>query len=191
MPDTIPLFPLHTVLFPGGSLPLRIFEPRYIDLVSECLRENKGFGVCLIKSGNEVGQAAEPERIGTYAWIRDSQRTPDGLLGITIQGQRRFQILSIRIQKNNLLRGDISWLAQEPAVAVPARYRMLQDLLRSISGQQGIAVALEMDDAAMLGYRLAEILPADRELRQRLLEISDPMERLETLFISITARKSA
>ena len=82
MPEVIPLFPLHTVLFPGGLLPLKIFEARYIDMVSECLRNDSGFGVCLIRQGHEVGQAAITRSVGTYARIMDFQQYPDGLLGI-------------------------------------------------------------------------------------------------------------
>ena len=88
--QTVPLFPLHTVLYPDGQLPLRIFEPRYVDMVSECLKTNSGFGVCLIKQGAETGSAATCFNIGTYAEIIDFSRQTNGLLTITIQGKDAY-----------------------------------------------------------------------------------------------------
>ena len=90
---TLPLFPLHTVLFPGGLLPLRIFESRYLDMISDCLRNDRGFGVCLISAGREVGDGAECFDVGTLARIQDWDSTPDGLLGIIARGEQRFDSL--------------------------------------------------------------------------------------------------
>ena len=88
----IPLFPLSTVLFPEGELKLRLFEPRYLDMVSECLRMDTGFGICLISAGKEAGQAAEFFSLGTYARIIDFEQMSDGLLGINVRGERRFRV---------------------------------------------------------------------------------------------------
>ncbi|HEY7377666.1 MAG TPA: LON peptidase substrate-binding domain-containing protein, partial [Steroidobacteraceae bacterium] len=99
--EEIALFPLNTVLFPGGPLPLRIFEPRYIDMVRRCLREQRGFGVVLIRSGNEVGPA-EFESVGTLARIVDFHALSDGLLGLVNVGERRFRVISRRRQDDGL-----------------------------------------------------------------------------------------
>ena len=98
--DEIPLFPLSTVLFPGGVLPLRIFEARYLDMIGECLREQKGFGVCAIRSGSEVGRAASCYNVGTLAAVEDFGRSEDGLLAIVAHGERRFRILHSRVEAN-------------------------------------------------------------------------------------------
>ena len=184
MPENIPLFPLQTVLFPGGSLPLKIFETRYIDMVSECLRQEGGFGVCLIRQGHEVGPAALTESVGTYARIIDFQQYPNGLLGITVTGGQRFRVNSTQIQSDNLLRGEVSWIDDERACPVPARYQALRDLLLSLVEQDnigGVEGNDALDDAVQLGYRLAELLPIALPNRQGLLEITDPLQRLDRL----------
>ncbi|WP_455218077.1 LON peptidase substrate-binding domain-containing protein, partial [Kaarinaea lacus] len=94
---TIPIFPLHAVLFPGGTLPLRIFEPRYLEMVSTCMKENKGFGVCLIREGSEVGKAANTYDTGTLSEICYFNQQSDGLLGITAKGVQRFKIVSSEV----------------------------------------------------------------------------------------------
>ena len=184
MAEIIPLFPLHTVLFPGGELALKIFEARYIDMVSECLRQESGFGVCLIRQGHEVGQAAVTESVGTYAVITDFQQYPDGLLGITAKGRQRFYLNDSHTQPDNLLRGAITWIANEPPSPAPARFLALRDLFLQLAAQAGIPApeANEVaDDAVRLGYRLAELLPMALPDRQLLLEITEPLQRLDRL----------
>ena len=184
MPEVIPLFPLHTVLFPGGLLPLKIFEARYIDMVSECLRNDSGFGVCLIRQGHEVGQAAITWSVGTHARIMDFQQYPDGLLGITVTGQQRFRLHGTQTQSDKLLRGEISWIDNEQPGPVPARFQALGDLLLKLVEQDpisGVEGNEALDDAVQLGYRLAELLPVALPNRQALLEITDPLQRLDSL----------
>jgi len=184
MPEIIPVFPLHTVLFPGGLLPLKIFETRYLDMVSECLRQDSGFGVCLIRQGNEVGQAASAEVIGTYARIMDFQQYPDGLLGISVTGQQRFRLVDLQVQPDNLIRGEIIRIQPESACPVPARFQVLKDLFFQLLQQEkitGIAANEVLEDAVALGYRLAELLPIALQLRQELLELTDPLARLDRL----------
>ena len=111
------LFPLGTVLFPDGPLALRIFEPRYLDMVSACLRNDQPFGVCLIRSGREVGAAASPFAVGTLARIVDWHRSDDGLLGIVALGTRRFRVLETRTQPDQLLVGRLE-VIDEPEVAL-------------------------------------------------------------------------
>ena len=184
MPDTLPIFPLHLVLFPGASVPLQIFEARYLDMVSHCLSTGSGFGVCLIKSGREVGQPAEPAGVGTFVRIADWQRNTNGLLGITILGQRRFRLLATHVQTDNLIHGDIQWLDDDGAAAVPVpeKFRPLQALLaRHLNRPAGTTGADGMNDAAWLGYRLAELIPASLQVQQQLLEMAEPVSRLAYL----------
>lgn len=183
MPEIIPVFPLHMVLFPGGSLSLKIFEARYLDMVSECLRNNSGFGICLIRQGQEVGRAAAPEEVGTLVTIADFQRYPDGLLGITVRGRQRFQLITTQVQPDHLLRGEIGRLVDAVA-PVTARYTRLQELfLRLAEPDQHVLTddSNQLHNAAWLGYRLAELLPLELQDKQDLLEINAPQERLERL----------
>ena len=180
----IPLFPLHAVLFPGGVLPLRLFEPRYLDMVSECLRRDSPFGVCLIRAGHEVGAAADTYAIGTLAHIRWFERRDDGLLGIHVEGGQRFRILHRTVQPDQLIRAEVALLAPEPACAVPADCTPLVPLLQGILDQLAFPYAkLERryEDAAWLGARLTELLPLKLELKQYLLQMDDPLARLERL----------
>ncbi|MEW6646426.1 MAG: LON peptidase substrate-binding domain-containing protein [Pseudomonadota bacterium] len=180
----VPLFPLHTVLFPGGVLPLRIFEPRYLDMVSECLRLDSPFGVCLIREGREVGEAANTYDIGTLARISWFERRDDGLLGINVEGGQRFRILTTEVQPNQLIRAGVELLAPEPASAVPADCTPLVALLQGILDQLDFPYAkLERryEDAAWLGARLTELLPLKLELKQYLLQMDDSQARLERL----------
>ncbi|HVC01018.1 MAG TPA: LON peptidase substrate-binding domain-containing protein [Steroidobacteraceae bacterium] len=181
--NAIPLFPLNAVLFPGGPLGLRIFETRYIDMVRRCLRESRGFGVVLIRSGREAGPA-EFADIGTYAKIVDFHQLADGLLGLSCVGERRLRILARARQADGLNLGEVEWLAPDPQVELPQRHAQLADLLRTVLPQLGDAYAgidLHLADAAWVGYRLAEILPLDPADKQRCLELDDPLQRLDVL----------
>lgn len=180
----IPLFPLHTVLYPGGPLPLRIFEPRYLDMVSACLRQSSGFGVCLIRSGNEVGRAATTYDIGTLAMITYWHMGHDGLLAITGCGQQRFRILSEEVQPNQLTMAEVELIPNEPEADIPAEYLPLVDLLRQMIEQIGhhyTAIPKKYADAGWVGCRLAELLPLGLAQKQYLLQISSPVQRLERL----------
>ena len=182
MPEIIPIFPLHTVLFPGGALSLKIFETRYLDMVSECLHNNSGFGVCLIRQGKEVGRAAITEGVGTWARIVDFQQYPDGLLGISVRGQQRFRLIDTQVQPDNLVRGQITRLADASGL-VSTRYSQLQELfLRLADPKLGLKDdSDQLHDAAWLGFRLAELLPLEPQQQQELLEIDAPQERLARL----------
>jgi uncharacterized protein len=179
----IPLFPLNVVLFPGGPLSLRIFETRYVDMVRRSLRENRGFGVVLIRAGREAGPA-EFSDVGTYANIVDFNQLPDGLLGLSCLGERRFRVLARRRQADGLNLGEIEWLPQDPEVALPERHAELAELLGTVLPQLGevyAGVAMRLDDAAWVGYRLVEILPLDPADKQACLELVDPVQRLDVL----------
>jgi Lon protease-like protein len=179
----IALFPLNIVLFPGGPLPLRIFETRYVDMVRRCMREGTNFGVVLIREGREVGPA-ETFDVGTLADIVDFHQLSDGLLGLSCVGRQRFRIRSRSRQADGLNLAEIDPLQPESALPVPARHSRLAELLKNVLPQLGeVYEGLEMrpDDAAWVGYRLAEILPIPLADKQRVLELDDPIQRLDVL----------
>ena len=181
----MPLFPLASVLFPGGQLQLRIFEPRYLDLVRECTRHGTGFGVCLILQGQEVGEPAMPAAIGTIARISDFHRDDDGLLGIVAEGGARFRVARSRVRSDGLLRGDVEVWPDEPEQQVPVEFALLQTILErlieTMAPHWRDAPRSAYDDASWLGFRLAELLPLDVGEQQRMLELNDPVQRLAEL----------
>jgi len=181
----MPLFPLPAVLFPGGQLQLRIFEPRYLDLVRECTRQGTGFGVCLILQGAEAGAPAVPASIGTMARISDFDRDDDGLLGIVAEGGSRFRVERNRVRSDGLLRGDVEVWPAEPALPVPVEFALLQSILErlieTMSPRWRHAPRSAYDDASWLGFRLAELLPLEPIEQQRMLELNDPLLRLAEL----------
>lgn len=172
----LPLFPLNTVLFPGGPVSLRIFETRYLDMVSRCLRNDEGFGVVLIQDGQETGEA-QMHSIGTEAWIRDWNRLEDGLLGIVGIGEERFEILSMERQPDGLYIGRVRTRPGPPEKAVPGEYQHLAQIVRQLMPQLPSPWRLvehKDNDAAWVGYRLAEVLPLNLAHKQQLLELEDP-----------------
>ena len=184
MIKTIPLFPLNTVLFPQGVLQLRIFEPRYLDMVSEALTTSSPFGICLISQGSEVGAPAECHNIGTLARIQDWGKSDDGLLSVTVQGGRRFCILKRRIRKNLLLEGDVELIDDHDDEELPVEYQLISDLLRQIGDRFKLKHLSEQEnylDAGWVGCRLAEVLPFELNDKQNLLETDDPVQRLQQI----------
>lgn len=180
--DWTPLFPLRTVLFPEGPLPLRVFEPRYLDMVSRCMRHDTAFGVLLLTSGAEAGAAARTESIGTLARIADWYQGSDGILGITALGTTRFRLLGAAQQDDGLHVGRLADFEPEPVVSLPTRYTPLAELLQVILDDLGKLyddMPRRLDDATWVGCRLAEVLPMPLEQKQHCLEITDPIERLE------------
>lgn len=181
---TIPLFPLHAVLFPGGTLPLRIFEPRYLDMVSDCMKQQKGFGICLIREGSEVGAAADTYEVGTLSDICYFNKQPDGLLGITAQGRQRFKIISQHVQNDQLTLAEVIMLNNEPSSPLPKQYASAADILRKLLDQLGypfIKMEKKYDDTSWVSSRLAELLPIRLEQKQYFLQLDDPLQRLERL----------
>ena len=180
--QSVPLFPLQTVLYPGGPLLLKIFEPRYLDMVSSCIRDAVPFGVLLLTEGAEVSSEVQTQATGTLANISDWYQGSDGLLGITATGAERFRLLAMRQQDGGLNVGDIELLPAEPEVPVPAEYSVLAELLRATFddlGEHYASIEQRFDDASWVGYRLAEILPLDMQSKQYCLELDDPLARLE------------
>jgi len=184
----IPLFPLHTVLFPGGPLALRIFEPRYLDMISRVMKEESVFGICLIQEGDEVGDAAQPHAIGTLGRISYFNRRSDGLLGITVQGEQRFRILSTEVQPDRLLIAEVELLPQVKPAPLPVRYQSLSQLLSSIIEQLDYPhrnMASHYEDAEWVGARLTELMPFPLEQKQLLLSLDDAIDRLERIALII------
>ncbi len=189
----VPLFPLNTVLFPGGPLPLRIFEARYLDMVSGCLKSDAPFGVLLIKSGAETGQSTVHD-IGTLARIVDWYQGSDGLLGVTAIGEQRFRLLSSQSQADGLAIGDVELLPDEPYSKLPADYEGMADILAGVLDDLGLlykTVDRRFDDAGWVASRFIEILPIALEEKQRCLEQGDPLKRLETVRALLSVSREA
>jgi Lon protease-like protein len=185
----VPLFPLRTVLFPGGSLRLRIFEPRYLNLVSRCLREEIGFGVVLIRQGAEVGPAVTYE-VGTLARITDWYTLSDGLLGITALGEERLRIRSSRREADGLVIGDVTMLGPERATGLEPRHTAAIAALQSLSELANEPIPegeWRPEDAAWVAARLAELLPSSAAEKQSWLELADPIERLDAIMPALAA----
>lgn len=180
----IALFPLNTVLFPGGPLPLRIFEPRYVDMVRHCMRSGSAFGVVLIRAGGEVGAVARTADIGTTARIVDFSQLPDGLLGLSCLGERRYRILRRWRQEDGLNLAEVEWLPVAAAEPLPPELSFLSDLLTRVLpelGEMYANVPRNFDAADWVGARLAEILPLSLGDKQALLELDDAVARLERI----------
>ena len=183
--DELALFPLNTVLFPGGELTLRIFEARYLDLVRDCSRSGAGFGVCLILAGEEVGKPALPAPIGCEARIVDFSTSPEGLLVLSVQGARRFRIEHSQVRANGLVVAQVAWFDPPAVQSVRPEHQLLAVLLRQILERAGpphdVVDEQRFDDADWLGWRLAEWLPLSWAERQSLLQECDPHARLQRL----------
>jgi uncharacterized protein len=182
---TLPLFPLGTVLFPGGPLALRIFEPRYVDMVGRCMKAGTGFVVVLIVTGREAGGGAlTTAAVGTEARIVDFNRLEDGLLGLTCIGGERLRVVRAWRQDDGLNLGEVAALPPDPEVAVPADCAHLREALERLYPDLGPIYARltpRFADAAWVGQRLAELAPLEATVKQGLLELEDPVERLRYL----------
>jgi len=185
---SLPLFPLRTVLFPGGLLPLKVFEQRYIDMTKSCLAQNRPFGVCLIVQGDEVagGSAGTPEiaPIGTLARITDFDMPQLGILHVATVGETRFQVRKHTAQPNGLVVGEVTAMDAEPAKPLAEEFKPLAQLLELIAtrvGPQNFPADRAYDDASWVGYRLAELLPLPLHIKQTMLEVNDAEVRLKVL----------
>ncbi|MDH3546226.1 MAG: LON peptidase substrate-binding domain-containing protein [Gammaproteobacteria bacterium] len=176
----VPLFPLRTVLFPDGPLPLRIFESRYLDMISDCVKSDSPFGVLLIREGQETGPAKTYD-VGTLARITDWYQGSDGLLGVIAIGGQRFRLLATERLPNGLNVGEIELLPAEPTLSLRNEDRAMAGIVDAILRDLGrLYESLErnFDDAGWVTYRLLEILPIEMEEKQRCLEHGDPEQRL-------------
>ena len=187
----LPLFPLNTVLFPDSILPLKVFETRYIDMVRDCMKKDAPFGVVLIKSGQEIGAAAEPENVGCLAHITNWDASQLGVLLLRTQGGARFRILETRAHKNHHLEARVEMLdniasviKKEHAACANTLELVIHDINSKGRAEQGtdfenpFTETLQLNDAGWVANRWSEILPIPLKAKQKLLELDDPQIRL-------------
>ena len=188
--EAMPVFALNSVLYPGGPLPLRIFEPRYVDMVSDRLRRDAPFIVALIRSGSEVGGGATTHSVGTLARIVDWNRCDDGLLGIVALGGHRVRVLDTETRPDGLCVARAHMLDDEPGSTVPDEHRRLVALLRGLLDQLEARyrfVTPRFEDAGWVGYRLSELLPMPLARKQHFLVMEDPLLRLREIAAIVAA----
>jgi hypothetical protein len=181
---TLPLFPLNTLVFPGGRLPLRIFEQRYLDMIKQAIADSSPFGICAIREGAEVGAPAVPYNVGTRVIITDWDMPQTGILHIDTQAQQRFVIRSIHTEPNGLLIGSVEPVSVEVIAPIPDELQLAAEILRHIVKEYGDAhfpAPQHFEDAVWVGYRLSEVLPLKLSIKQNLLEMNDSVERLRIL----------
>lgn len=186
--ELLPIFPLGTVLFPGGVLPLRIFEARYMDMVRECMGASRPFGVCLITQGREVGAPAEHESTGCMTRIEDWDMTEPGVLQLRTVGTHRFNVIEKSVQANGLIRARVDPIEDDPAVAIPEELSACATLIRRAIDdichrepeplRRIIAEPYAPESAGWVANRLAELLPLSMPSRQMLMTLADPLKRL-------------
>jgi Lon protease-like protein len=185
----LPLFPLQTVLLPQGRLALRVFEPRYLGMVAQCLRGANRFGVVAIREGGEVGDATTFD-YGTSAEIVDWSQEPGGLLGIVATGREPFRLVATRREPSGLYVGSVEWLEAVPPGPLAPEHEplaaLLKRLIEPLALYRGVATAL--DDPAWVGGRLVELLPLEIAFKQSLLEMRDPTQRLSRLAAALEPR---
>ncbi|HMS80835.1 MAG TPA: LON peptidase substrate-binding domain-containing protein [Burkholderiaceae bacterium] len=185
----LPIFPLSTVLFPGGVLPLRIFEARYMDMVRDCMQRESPFGVCLITKGGEVGEPAEHEPIGCLAHIRGWDMQQLGLLQLRTIGGARFRIVDRRVGRTGLIRASVDALPDDERIEVPDDFADCAALLGRIvdelrerepdADKRMIAEPVDLESAAWVANRLCEFLPIPNAAKHKLMALDEPLSRLQ------------
>jgi Lon protease-like protein len=192
MSGTLPLFPLKTVLFPGGPLALRIFEPRYVDMVARCMRGPNRFGVVAIREGEEVGGASTYE-VGTTAEIVDWHQEEGGMLGIVARGRQIFRLVATSRQPDGLYVGEVELLPNESSLPLLPKHEPLVALLKRVLGSLPLYRGVEpsFNNAVWVAARLVEVLPLDLATKQSLLEAPDALTRLDRLAADLARGQGA
>jgi len=191
----LPLFPLKSVLFPKGRLPLQIFEQRYLNMVRAAMRTETGFGICLLREGDEVarpGMHQQVHRVGTYVQVVDWDQLPSGLLGLTVEARCKFEVLDCHAEKDQLLVGHVArcatdFMGEEP-IAVTPEHDVLVSLLEQLTSHPVISrldMQINFQDLRELGWRLSELIPLPAEIKQSLLELQDPLERVREIELAL------
>jgi Lon protease-like protein len=198
----LPIFPLSTVLFPGGVLPLRIFEARYMDMARDCLRDDLSFGVCMITDpkANEASRTASIADVGCSATIAGWDMRQLGLLHVRAVGGRRFRVLEATTQRNGLRLAEVEWIDDDSDAPVAGEHSACVDLLRRViddlkaqsaerrreSGDDDDVLAkppfeepFAMTSSSWVSNRLCEVLPVPLKAKQKLMELGDGRARLE------------
>jgi len=181
---TLPLFPLDTVVFPGGVQPLRIFEQRYLTMIKQAIADNTAFGICAIREGTETGTPAVPYTVGTLVHITDWDMPQNGILHIDTLAQERFVIRNTETDSSGLITGTVESVRPESAMAIPDDLELAVEILRHIVDEYGDAhfpAPHAFDNAVWVGYRLSEVLPLKLSVKQNLLEMNDSVMRLRIL----------
>ncbi len=184
---TLPVFPLGTVLYPGSRLPLKLFEARYLDMAKRCLKDNLPFVITSIVEGKEIAMKDEasaiPSSVGTLAMIGEWDMQDQGILLITAHGKERVSISETSVEADRLLTGRIHHLPladqRIPEHAFPCA-KILQKMISQI-GVERFAAPFLYGDAGWVSFRLAEILPLRLDVKQKLLELDDAVQRLAIL----------
>jgi Lon protease-like protein len=186
--EALPLFPLQTVLFPGGLLSLKVFEARYLDLMGRCLREARPFGVVALRRGAEVRRGAEAvalEAVGTVADLLDIDSAQAGILQVRCRGRQRFSLSETRQEPDGLWLAQVDWLPDDdvvlPQQACAGTVRGLASAISTLKAQ-GAEPFLEphlFDQAGWVANRWCEILPISLAAKQKLMELPDPKLRLQ------------
>lgn len=172
------------MLFPGSILPLRVFEPRYMDMVKTCMQEEKPFGICLIKEGTEVGTPAVPETVGCMARIVEWDMEQLGVLHLKVEGTQRFTVIGSGVEPNGLVTAQAKLIPAEKPLPLQSEHRICATVLQRIAAQVGeknFARPFHYDDTVWVGYRLAQVLPLKLSVRQDMLEMNDSLVRIEVL----------
>jgi len=188
----LPIFPLGSVLFPGGTMALKIFETRYMDMAKVCLKNAQPFGIALIAEGNEAGVPAKPHRIGTTARIADWDMPDLGVLRVTVKGEARFRIIEQRSEKNGLIVATVESIAADTNTNINAETvansgefeacaQFLKKVISQIDGAQYLHDEAMLMDASWVSFRLTELLPFSGTIKQKMLELTDARMRLEVL----------
>lgn len=176
----LPLFPLQRTVFPGVTIPMRIFEQRYLRLVRESLATAKPFAVVPILSGREVGATPAIAGRGTLVTIADWSQLPNGLLGIEVRGEQRLRVGATRVEADGLMRGEVMLDAPDQAVPLAGDDSDLVALLGDLARHFGVEARYLNDslDGITLAWRLADLLPVALERKIALLGMADPLVRL-------------
>ncbi|MGG2398715.1 LON peptidase substrate-binding domain-containing protein [Pseudomonas sp. SH1-B] len=182
---TLPLFPLNTVLFPGCVLDLQIFEARYLDMISRCMKQGSGFGVVCIVEGEEVGEAASRfAAIGCEALVRDFQQRTNGLLGIRVEGGRRFRVERAQVLPDQLTVAEVQWLEEAPDCPLQTEHADLAALHAALAEHPlvaGLGMLGVVTGQQQLANQLAYLLPLEPGQKLQLLQLDDPAQRLDQL----------
>lgn len=184
--ETIPLFPMHAVLFPHGRMFLQVFESRYLDLIGQCMKEDSGFGLVWLKQGQEVyrsNELVDPQlaQIGTYAKIVDWDSLPSGLLGVTIEGSDRFRLLTSYQRKDHVHMGEVEWIETAGALELPENYAELWGLLQTLLDHPHVdrlKLNPVVNDVNAVSCLLAQLLPIEERVKFNLLAAAEPLDRM-------------
>jgi Lon protease-like protein len=178
-----PVFPLNVVMFPGMLLDLKIFEPRYLEMISECFKQDHGFVVSHISNGAKDTELAEFETVSTLVKVVDFAQLKNGMLGITVEGVKRVRLLSPFQDESGLYRAEVESMADEMKMSTDVEHEELIIMLKHLEQHPAIKERdVDYSDASSVSWRMAELLPFEADEKQMLLEMNHPYDRLDEIF---------